>query len=217
MASLASVMSEEGTAGADTAPPAERASETKGERTRRRLLEIAIERFGERGYRATSVSEIARAAGLTQAAAYAYFPSKEALFDAAVDADASALVAEAEARVADVPARQLVPMLLVMFLGGLDRHPLVRRVLSGKEPEALERLVDLPVLGRLTGDIADAIRTAQGRGEVRTDLDADLFASGAETILLSLLMSVSQVGSSTETRRQLGVLTIFDAVLRPPE
>jgi hypothetical protein len=29
-------------------------------------------------------------------------------------------------------------------------------------------------------------------------------------------MSVTQVGSSTETRRQLGVLSIFDAVLRPP-
>ena len=69
---------------------------TKGERTRLRLLELAIERFGERGYRATSVSEIARAAGLTQAAAYAYFPSKEALFDAAVDADAAPLVEEAE-------------------------------------------------------------------------------------------------------------------------
>jgi hypothetical protein len=29
-------------------------------------------------------------------------------------------------------------------------------------------------------------------------------------------MSVVQVGSSTESRRQRGVLTIFDAVLRPP-
>lgn len=216
LASVASVVSEDGTAGAGAAATSQRAPETKGERTRRRLLEIAIERFGERGYRATSVSEIARAAGLTQAAAYAYFPSKEALFDAAVDADASALVSEAESRVAGTPVRQLVPMLLVLFLGGLDRHPLVRRVLSGQEPEALARLVDLPVLGRLTGDIADAVRTGQGRGEVRTDLDADLFASGAETIVLSLLMSVSQVGSSTEARRQLGVLTIFDAVLRPP-
>ncbi|MEJ5254521.1 MAG: helix-turn-helix domain-containing protein [Acidimicrobiales bacterium] len=214
---MVGAVSDRGAVDTEVPAPAERAPETKGERTRRRLLAIAIERFGERGYRATSVSEIARAAGLTQAAAYAYFPSKEALFDAAVDADASALVAEAEARVEGTPARQLVPMLLVMFLGGLDRHPLVRRVLSGQEPDALERLVDLPVLGRLTGDISDAIRAAQERGEVRADIDADLFASGAETIVLSLLMSITQVGSSTETRRQLGVLTIFDAVLRPPE
>jgi AcrR family transcriptional regulator len=190
---------------------------TKGERTRLRLLELAIERFGERGYRATSVSEIARAAGLTQAAAYAYFPSKEALFDAAVDTDAAALVTDAENRAADLPVGQLVPMLIMYFLAALEEHPLTRRVVGGKEPDALARLINLPALGRLTGDIADAVRTAQARGEVRDDVDADLFASGAETIIVSLVMSVTQVGASTETRRQLGVLSIFDAVLRPSE
>jgi AcrR family transcriptional regulator len=202
---------------AEPGSPTQPVGLTKGERTRQRLLELAVERFGARGYRSTSVSEIARAAGLTQAAAYAYFPSKEALFDAAVDIDATALVAETEDRTTDVPAQQLVPMLLMLFLGALDRHPLVKRVLSGEEPDALARLIDLPVLGRLTGEIADAVRTAQGRGEVRTDIDADLFASGAEALLLSLLLSVSQVGSSTHSRRQLGVLTIFDAALRAPQ
>jgi AcrR family transcriptional regulator len=189
---------------------------TKGERTRQRLLDLAIARFGARGYRATSVSEIARAAGLTQAAAYAYFPSKEALFDAAVDADAAALVEEAEQQASDVPVGQLVPMLVMCFLTGLEHHPLTRRVVGGQEPDALSRLVNLPALGRLTGDIADSVRSAQARGEVRDDIDADLFASGAESIIVSLVMSVTQVGGSTEARRQLGVLSIFDAVLRPP-
>jgi AcrR family transcriptional regulator len=169
-----------------------------------------------RGYRATSVSEIARAAGLTQAAAYAYFPSKEALFDAAVDVDADAAVSRAAALAADTPPNQLVPMLLVFLLGSLDEHPLVERVLSGQEPDALARLVNLSALGHLTATIAQRVREGQATGTVRPDLDADLFSTGAETILLSLLMSVVQVGSSTEARRQLGVLTIFDTVLRPP-
>lgn len=189
---------------------------TKGERTRQRLLELAIERFGTKGYRATSVSEIARAAGITQAAVYTYFAGKEALFDAAVDADATALIDESQPQLAVTPARQLVPMMLVLFLGGLDRHPLVRRVLAGQEPEALKRLVRLPALSRLTHDIATAVRTAQADGEVRSDLDPALFAGGAEAIVLSLLMSVTQVGSSTEAHRQRGVLAIFDAALRPP-
>ncbi|MCX7619897.1 MAG: TetR/AcrR family transcriptional regulator [Acidimicrobiales bacterium] len=190
---------------------------TKGERTRQRLIEIAVDRFGARGYRATSVSEIARAAGLTQAASYAYFENKEALFDAAVDADAIAILRATASRVADLPANQLVPMLLVFILGSLDDHPLVKRVLSGQEPEALRRLINLPALAELTALIADRIRDAQQRGEVRADLDPDLFASGSEAILLSLLMSVVQVGQTTEARRQLGVLTIFDTVLRPPQ
>lgn len=193
------------------------APETKGERTRRRLLEIAIERFGERGYRATSVSEVARAAGLTQAAVYTYFESKEALFDAAVDADAAAAVHETAAKTEEVPPNQLVPMILILLLGSIDEHPLARRVLAGMEPDALRRLINLPALSELTSSIAERVRAAQERGEVRRDLDAELFASGAEAILLSLLMSVVQVGASTEARRQMGVLTIFDAVLRPAE
>ena len=40
----------------------------KGERTRRRLLDIAVQRFAADGFRRTSVSDIAREAGLTPAA-----------------------------------------------------------------------------------------------------------------------------------------------------
>lgn len=200
---------------AETAPTETAPTETKGERTRRRLLEIAIERFGERGYRGTSVSEIARTAGVTQAAAYAYFDSKEDLFVAAVDADAAAAIDSATARVADVPAIQLVPMLLVFLLGGIDEHPLLKRVLAGHEAEALQRLVNLPSLTALAGLIAERVREAQARGEVRPDLDPEHFAHGAEAIVVSLLLSVTQVGQTTEARRQLGVLTIFDTVLRP--
>ena len=83
-------------------------AETKGERTRRRILEMAVDCFGRRGYRATSVSEIARAANLTQAASYAYFDNKEALFREAVDTDVSNLIDEISALVADVPARDLL-------------------------------------------------------------------------------------------------------------
>lgn len=190
-------------------------SETKGERTRRRLLTIAIERFGTKGYRGTSVSEIAREAGLTQAAVYAYFESKEQLFDAAVDADAEAAILTAADGVATTPASQLVPMVLVLLIGGLANHPLAERVLAGKEPDTLPRLVDLPALGQLRGLIAERVRAGQLDGEVRPDVDPDQFADGAEAIILSLLMSITVIGSATETRRQLGVLTIFDAALRP--
>lgn len=202
---------------ASTEETTEESRETKGERTRRRLLEIAIDRFGERGFRRTSVSEIARAAGLTQAAVYAYFPNKEALFDAAVDADASRMIDDAREQSADTPATQLAPMLLLFLVGGLERHALLRRVVAGQEPEALARLVELPALTRLTSTIAEGVRAAQATGEVRSDLDAEMFANGAEAVLLSLMMSITQIGAATVARRQLGVLTLFDAVLRPPQ
>jgi len=196
---------------------AEAPTATKGERTRQRLLDLAIERFGDRGYRGTSVSEIARAAGLTQAAAYAYFPGKEAMFEAAVDADAAEILRRARRNVEGTDVHMLVPTLLISLMGLLDEHPLARRVLAGQEQEQLARLVNLPALGELTAWIADEVRVAQREGRARTDIDATVFADGAETMLLGLLMAVIQVGGSTELRRQIGVVTVWDRVLRGTE
>ena len=77
------------------------ATRTKGERTRARILEAAVERFGANGFRPTSVAAIARDAGVSAAAPFAYWPSKEALFDAAVDADARAVITELLATVGE--------------------------------------------------------------------------------------------------------------------
>lgn len=188
--------------------------ESKGERTRRLLLEQAIARFGARGYRATSVSEIARSVGLTQAAVYAYFDAKESLFDAAVDEDANQLLEEARELINDTPAAQLVPMLLVGLIGSLEHHPLLRRVLAGREPDAVPRLVNLPTLDRLTKFVAQRVREAQANGEIRGDVDPEMFADGSEVLVLGLLLSVTQVGQTREMRRQMGVVHIFDRVLR---
>jgi AcrR family transcriptional regulator len=192
------------------------AAETKGERTRRRLLELAIERFGERGYRATSVSEVARSAGLTQAAVYAYFESKESLFDAAVDADTEAVVSQIRGRLEGVDARMLIPSFLIAAIACMDEHPLVRRVLDGEEKAALGRLLNLTALQNLATWLGEEIEKGQAAGSVRADIDARAVADGAETLLVGLLMAIIQVGGTHENRRQIGVLSVFDAALRPP-
>ena len=61
----------------------------KGEQTRLDILHAAIARFGRDGFRGTSVAAIARDAGVSRTAAYAYFDTKKALFIAALDADAA--------------------------------------------------------------------------------------------------------------------------------
>lgn len=53
--------------------------EAKSDATRRRLLERALVLFQKRGVDATTMRDIARAAGMSIGAAYYYFPSKEAL------------------------------------------------------------------------------------------------------------------------------------------
>ncbi|MBL0218358.1 MAG: TetR/AcrR family transcriptional regulator [Myxococcales bacterium] len=58
-------------------PPVE--GERKRDATRKHLLERALALFQKRGVEATTMRDIAKAAGMSLGAAYYYFPSKEAL------------------------------------------------------------------------------------------------------------------------------------------
>jgi len=53
----------------------------KSERSRFLILEAALDLFSMHGYRATSIREIADAAGLSTGNVYHHFPDKEALFN----------------------------------------------------------------------------------------------------------------------------------------
>lgn len=67
--------------------PRRQPGEAKRDATRRHLLERALELFRDRGVEATTMRDIARAAGLSLGAAYYYFPSKEALVFAFYEAN----------------------------------------------------------------------------------------------------------------------------------
>jgi len=57
-------------------------SQTKGERTRRAVLDAAHSLFIEQGYAATSMRQIAKKAGLAPASIYNHFDSKDRMFEA---------------------------------------------------------------------------------------------------------------------------------------
>lgn len=55
-------------------------TQPRGEETRTRILDAALEAFGRYGYDGTSVSEICRRAEVTKGGFYHHFPSKQAVF-----------------------------------------------------------------------------------------------------------------------------------------
>ena len=57
------------------------------------ILDTALKLFGENGYEKTSITDIAKAIGVAQGLCYRYFPSKEALFDSAIEQYADVLLA----------------------------------------------------------------------------------------------------------------------------
>src|SRR5204862_5827799 len=154
--------------GTISAVPPDPSPTTKGERTRKVLLDAAIDRFGRDGYRGTSVAEIARDARLSGTAAYAYFANKEALFIAAVDEDAAAVIHEGLSTLTDdVNLEHWRRTLMVTLTAAVERHPLARRVLSGLEPEFTVRLLGIPALEQLRKESGDRIRAQQLAGQVR--------------------------------------------------
>ncbi|MBQ0848353.1 TetR/AcrR family transcriptional regulator [Streptomyces sp. NPDC057621] len=81
------------------------------------MLDAAVRTFGQRGYRAASMDEIADLAGVSKPLVYLYLNSKEDLFTACIRREAAALTAAVRAGVRpDLPAdRQLWEGLRAFF------------------------------------------------------------------------------------------------------
>ncbi len=127
-------------------PEAAESGPRRGEATRQAIEEAAIDLFAERGYHATSMREIAAAAGIQPAAIYHWFPSKESILtwlqDDFIDQLETAVNAAVEA--ADDPAGELAAAVRehVLFHGRNPRAAFVTdseiRALS---PEPKSRLI----------------------------------------------------------------------------
>ena len=214
------------------------APSSRGERTRAQLLALAVRRFGERGFRETSLSAIAREVGISPAAVYAHFRDKDDLFAAALDHDATTWLDDAMQAPGTVPAGGSLPQLgpvaqaavgsapsILTWVGFLQRahacladHPLARRVLAGREPEMLARMFDLPASHRLRTLIADSLRQGQAIGMVRADIDPPLLAEGIASLVEASLVATVQMSAAellTDDRRRSGVMSLLAAALLP--
>lgn len=190
---------------------------TKGAQTRHAILQAAIARFGREGFRATSVADIARDAGVGATAAYAYFPNKEALFLAALDEDAAAVITEGglSTLAEGLGRRDWRQLLLVTLVRAVDRHPLARRLLAGLEPDVTDRVLDIPALAELRKACSERLRQDQLAGTVRPDIDPQAIGNGLVAITLSILMSVVQMGAEAAAPYGNDVLAVFAAALEP--
>ena len=196
-------------------PPPE---ESKADRTRRTILEAAIERFGRDGYRATSVAEISRHAGVSGSLAYAYFANKEELFRSALDHDAAEVIHQGvtdvlEAGSFDTSWQEHTFLTLITTV---DRHPLTRRVLAGLEPHVTNKMLALPALDDLRGAVAERLTLGQSEGLVRDDVDPVVMARAAVHLWIVLLMAGIQFGFDDMDAELDAIRRLFRAAMVKP-
>jgi AcrR family transcriptional regulator len=111
--------------------PETSAAASKATQTRRSMVVEARRLFGERGYAATSVDEIVRAAGVTKGALYHHFTGKDDLFRAVVEdvkGEVTAVVGESFLATDDEPdALDTVTRGCLAFIDA-HRDPAIQRI-----------------------------------------------------------------------------------------
>lgn len=139
---------------------------TKGERTRRRILEVAEAMFAAQGYEATTLREIAKEVPVQQPGLYNYFETKDDLYGAVIekvfDKMLESLVefsheTDAAQRVSELPTRALAylaehplsaKLLYRELLKDGDVHPVMERWLTQLLDAATAPVASLPISRR---------------------------------------------------------------------
>jgi AcrR family transcriptional regulator len=105
--------------------------------TRQALIDAARELFGKRGYAATSVDDVARAARVTSGALYHHFATKTGLFEAVFEHVHGEMLEAAEARALASP--DPIQMLTSAIDGFLDAmlDPAYQRIIVIDAPAVL--------------------------------------------------------------------------------
>ncbi|MEM7408466.1 MAG: TetR family transcriptional regulator [Pseudomonadota bacterium] len=147
-------------------------SSDRAANTRQAILRSARACFAERGLAATTTREIARRAGVTQPLLHHYFGSKDALFDAVIEAsvqDYDAIQSEQWQRSSD-DLRFWTVGLVVLFRW-LGQHADLLRLGAWARLEGKDRY------GRGYAAVFDRVRgrleSGQAAGIIRQDVDID--------------------------------------------
>jgi AcrR family transcriptional regulator len=140
--------------------------ETRGHRTRRRLLDAAEAVFAEHGYHDASIVRIVERAGVAQGTFYIYFRSKQEIFEELV-ADLNTRLREAMSKGAAAGAGDRLEAErrgFAAFFRFTAEHPALYRVIREAEfvaPEAMHRHYEKIIEGYVR-----ALSNAMAAGEV---------------------------------------------------
>ncbi|MDT4925617.1 MAG: hypothetical protein QOG01_3330 [Pseudonocardiales bacterium] len=115
--------------------------------TRARLLESAITCLAELGWTASTVSVVAEHAGVSRGAAQHHFPTREALFTAALEhvthERGEQMRRELAERRSEMDTTAIVELVFGLFTGTFFRAALMLWVAAAAEPQLREQIVPL--------------------------------------------------------------------------
>lgn len=181
------------------------------------ILDAAKATVLDFGVRRTTVSEVARRAGLSRMTVYRRYPDGESLIRALMTREFGELLASALAALADgTSGRERVVGAATTTLEQLMTHPLMLRLLE-LEPEMMlpyltERLGGFQTLAREA--TRQAIVAGQDDGSVRTG-DPAVMAGACEMAARGLVLAAGSLGAGERGTALSEFGRMLDAYLRP--
>lgn len=165
-----------------TAGPSREPQQDRSRVTRQRLLEAAITCLAELGWTASTVSVVAERAGVSRGAAQHHFPTREALFTAALEHVAQVRREEMRRELGDDGSRppdtgHVVELVFSLFTGTLFRAALALWTAAAAEPQLREQIIPLEArigreMHRIVVDLLGADEDIPGvRETVQATLD----------------------------------------------
>jgi AcrR family transcriptional regulator len=175
------------------------------EARRNAILDAATEVFGSRGFEATRMEDVARAAGIAKGLVYKHFPSKDALFEALVDRQGRTYAAELRGvlRSADLTANPVEATRrgLALWLRQVSGDPATFQLTDPGSHSAYEQL-----RLRMRVVISEAIHAAAPDGDPAAELLVAAAIQGAAEAVAKAWGARSSEISQAEA---LDVLTSF--------
>lgn len=138
------------------------------EERKQEIFDAALQLFGEKGYEKTTIADIAKAIGVAQGLCYRYFPSKEALFDSAIDQYADILVSQF-AELAGHNHRPLREFIATMPTTTEDTGTKYYAVFHGPQNKKFHDLLSLKTCEKLVPIVEELLRQAEQNGEIHLD------------------------------------------------
>lgn len=178
----------------DTRPPvrSRQTVQVRGEDTRRRILETALNLFATQGYEGASTRQIAEGAGVNLPAIQYYFGNKEGLYRAIIED----IVADTDRMMASVAPR---------VRAALDAADTPREELASLLCEMLETFVSLVT----SGTQVESRRLLFARAEVEETPGLDvLHENGMRQIFNPCLGLLSRVHGKPDTDQEMVVRTL---------
>lgn len=161
----------------------------------RRIIDAAVSEFAEKGYEAANTNQISKAAGISVGSLFQYFKSKENLFRYVIHLGAGIIETDiGEILEDEISGREKLHKLMLLTVNSCKQYPEYQQ-LYHEIAATGNRKLTLDIARELesytAAGLVKLIKQGQERGEIRTDLPAEVLAFTVDNTMVMMQYSLS--------------------------